>query len=135
MNFDAGTCSLLDLKTFGGYSDKIIIDITDKTNFVILYYDENRDESIYKGHLENDQIYFDSQKIELDFDLHCCKLENGRLFAFTSSLINGARICQFVEYGLDPTSLHEISKVSCSACPNCQRRFNVSFLNVLLKNY
>jgi len=71
--------------------------------------------SVYRGHIANDQIHLDQQKIPFEVPLFCCKLEGDRLFAIKHEDESGN--WHYVEYDLSLNLARKVNQWSCYATP------------------
>jgi len=117
LNSDAFTYSILDEHVYDFHFYDIPLDSEDSTKFALRSQTNeafNRTSSIHLGHLTDDRIHLEEQRIDFHCMLWFCKLVGEKLFAFRVQ--EGRNGWDFLEYDLSVNLAHEVRNVQNVGC-------------------
>jgi len=116
IDFDSLTYSILHERAFDFIFEKMLLDSEDNSKFAITAHDL----AIYKGHIADDRIHFDEQRIEIGVGVWYCKLSGGKLLGFRRVRVeNEEGGWQLCEYDLSGIHAREVNVWPIAYVPLC----------------
>jgi len=120
--FDQLNSSNLHEISFEFVCYQIILDSTDNLRFLLRAEDNGGNTFVCKGHIADDRIHLDHEKILFGSKLFCCKFEGDRLFAFRRE--QDTSHWHYTEYNLSLSFARIANQWPCSGFPTCADIFN-----------
>lgn len=129
IDFDRQKCSVLDRFDCNFRFNEIILNYVDNSKFAIIGYNDDFESFIYKGHVANDRIYVEEQRLQFDNLLFHCSLTDKGFKALHAEFDHILEVVmwKFSEYEFNLDSIRQINELFCPRCPVCTRNFHVSF--------